>query len=81
MVIRSFILWYNYLKDQLATFCKYLFLVLKLNQNCFMKVTVFNKIIGHSFFVELKVNVPYRHGGGWSKKINAWYLNTLMVYL
>jgi hypothetical protein len=25
--------------------------------------------------------VPYRHGGGWSKKINAWYLNTLMVYL
>ncbi len=27
------------------------------------------------------VVVPYRHGGGWSKKINAWYLNTLMVYL
>jgi hypothetical protein len=27
------------------------------------------------------VFVPYRHGGGWSKKINAWYLNTLMVYL
>ncbi len=26
-------------------------------------------------------SVPYRHGGGWSKKINAWYLNTLMVYL
>ncbi len=25
--------------------------------------------------------VPYRHGGGRSKKINAWYLNTLMVYL
>jgi hypothetical protein len=25
--------------------------------------------------------VPYRHGGGWSRKINAWYLNTLMVYL
>jgi hypothetical protein len=24
--------------------------------------------------------VPY-HGGGRSKKINAWYLNTLMVYL
>jgi hypothetical protein len=28
-----------------------------------------------------EVVVPYRHGGGWSKKINAWYLNTLMVYL
>jgi hypothetical protein len=28
-----------------------------------------------------KVTVPYRHGGGWSKKINAWYLDTLMVYL
>jgi hypothetical protein len=27
------------------------------------------------------ISVPYRHGGGWSKKINAWYLNTLMVYL
>ncbi len=27
------------------------------------------------------ITVPYRHGGGWSKKINAWYLNTLMVYL
>jgi hypothetical protein len=26
------------------------------------------------------VTVPY-HGGGRSKKINAWYLNTLMVYL
>ncbi len=22
-----------------------------------------------------------RHGGGWSRKINAWYLYTLMVYL
>ncbi len=21
------------------------------------------------------------HGGGWSRKINAWYLNTHMVYL
>ncbi len=21
------------------------------------------------------------HGGGWSRKINAWYLYTLMVYL
>jgi hypothetical protein len=27
------------------------------------------------------VNVPYRHRGGRIKKINAWYLNTLMVYL
>jgi hypothetical protein len=26
------------------------------------------------------VLVPY-HGGGHIKKINAWYLNTLMVYL
>jgi hypothetical protein len=25
--------------------------------------------------------VPYRHRGGRIKKINAWYLNTLMVYL
>ncbi len=31
--------------------------------------------------LRLKGTVPYRHGGGWSKKINAWYLNTLMVYL
>jgi hypothetical protein len=22
-----------------------------------------------------------RHGGGWSRKINAWHLYTLMVYL
>ncbi len=27
------------------------------------------------------ITVSHRHGGGWSKKINAWYLNTLMVYL
>jgi hypothetical protein len=25
--------------------------------------------------------VPYRHRGGRIKKINAWYLNTHMVYL
>jgi hypothetical protein len=25
--------------------------------------------------------VRYRHGGGWSRKINAWHLYTLMVYL
>ncbi len=25
--------------------------------------------------------VPCRHGGGWSRKINAWHLYTLMVYL
>jgi hypothetical protein len=37
----------------------------------------FYKTLGNS----LKIIVPYRHGGGWSKKINAWYLNTLMVYL
>jgi hypothetical protein len=30
---------------------------------------------------DLVMRVPHRHGGGWSKKINAWYLNTLMVYL
>jgi hypothetical protein len=27
------------------------------------------------------IHVSLCHGGGWSKKINAWYLNTLMVYL
>ncbi len=27
------------------------------------------------------LTVPYRHRGGRIKKINAWYLNTLMVYL
>ncbi len=26
-------------------------------------------------------SVPYSHGGGWSRKINARYLHTLMVYL
>ncbi len=31
--------------------------------------------------VAMYIIVPYRHGGGWSSKINAWYLNTLMVYL
>ncbi len=30
--------------------------------------------------LEYIVVVPY-HGGGRSKKINAWYLNTHMVYL
>jgi hypothetical protein len=29
----------------------------------------------------LFVPVLCRHGGGWSRKINAWYLYTLMVYL
>jgi hypothetical protein len=29
----------------------------------------------------LNVIVRYRHGGGWSRKINAWHLYTLMVYL
>ncbi len=27
------------------------------------------------------VSVPYRHRGGRIQKINAWYLNTHMVYL
>ncbi len=27
------------------------------------------------------VGVRDGHGGGWSRKINAWHLNTLMVYL
>ncbi len=27
------------------------------------------------------LNVRYGHGGGWSRKINAWHLYTLMVYL
>jgi hypothetical protein len=31
--------------------------------------------------LSLLLLVPYRHGGSWSKKINAWHLNTLMVYL
>jgi hypothetical protein len=34
--------------------------------------------------MERKVNgttVLCRHGGGWSRKINAWHLYTLMVYL
>ncbi len=26
-------------------------------------------------------SVRYGHGGGWSRKINAWHLHTLMVYL
>jgi hypothetical protein len=26
-------------------------------------------------------SVSLCHGGGWSRKINAWYLYTLMVYL
>ncbi len=30
---------------------------------------------------EKDISVPYRHGGGWSRKINAWHLYTLMVYL
>jgi hypothetical protein len=27
------------------------------------------------------ISVRDGHGGGWSRKINAWYLYTLMVYL
>ncbi len=27
------------------------------------------------------VSVRDGHGGGWSRKINAWHLYTLMVYL
>jgi hypothetical protein len=27
------------------------------------------------------VPVSLCHGGGWSRKINAWHLYTLMVYL
>jgi hypothetical protein len=29
----------------------------------------------------LLVTVRDGHGGGWSRKINAWHLYTLMVYL
>jgi hypothetical protein len=28
-----------------------------------------------------EVSVRDGHGGGWSRKINAWHLYTLMVYL
>jgi hypothetical protein len=33
----------------------------------------------HMFCLVLSVSLC--HGGGWSRKINAWYLYTLMVYL
>jgi hypothetical protein len=29
----------------------------------------------------LEIHVRDGHGGGWSRKINAWHLYTLMVYL
>ncbi len=31
--------------------------------------------------LRLDVLVRDGHGGGWSRKINAWHLYTLMVYL
>jgi hypothetical protein len=34
-----------------------------------------------SLNVTLLVTVRDSHGGGWSRKINAWHLYTLMVYL
>ncbi len=55
----------------LDTFNEYYF------QVCFL---VNGKSIKPICSVEVVVTVPY-HGGGRSKKINAWYLNTLMVYL
>jgi hypothetical protein len=30
---------------------------------------------------DMIIFVRYTHGGGWSRKINARYLHTLMVYL
>jgi hypothetical protein len=33
------------------------------------------------FFIAKKVIVRDGHGVGWSRKINAWHLYTLMVYL
>jgi hypothetical protein len=32
-------------------------------------------------YFDLTLNVRDGHGGGWSRKINARYLHTLMVYL
>jgi hypothetical protein len=39
----------------------------------------FVMVVGGSSQLNILI-VPY-HGGGRSKKINAWYLNTLMVFL
>ncbi len=37
----------------------------------------------YQYAVVGKVTVIVRdgHGGGWSRKINAWHLYTLMIYL
>jgi hypothetical protein len=40
----------------------------------------FSKCTKYTFFTKGRVPVPY-HGGGRRKYINAWYLNTHMVYL
>jgi hypothetical protein len=45
-----------------------------------MKFEQIRKIISYRIIME-HITVPYRHGGGRMKKINAWYLNTHMVYL
>jgi hypothetical protein len=39
------------------------------------------KVIVRESTIVKNIRVSLCHGGGWSKKINAWYLNTLMVYL
>ncbi len=35
----------------------------------------------HTYCIYVLVTVRDGHGGGWSRKINAWHLYTLMVYL
>jgi hypothetical protein len=52
--------------------------VIKANSmNSFMFYTKISKKIAKIFFVSVRDG----HGGGWSRKINAWHLYTLMVYL
>jgi hypothetical protein len=57
------------------------------NHSCFNNVmyqiymysTVCNTL--RIIFISKVLIVRYSHGGGWSRKINAWHLHTLMVYL
>jgi hypothetical protein len=43
--------------------------------------TIFGTVVVATFNIFYNETVPYSHGGGWSRKINARYLHTLMVYL
>ncbi len=71
--IYTYIMWYTYPKGMPRVSLPY---------RTFVSVVVFVNYLSEIFEVFLIVSIVRdTHGGGWSRKINARYLHTLMIYL